>query len=205
VRLKREFIGTEHILLGIFMQDGPAARILKDHQIDLKRVRQAVEKLVPPTSAATDTFGQIPFSPHCKRAIELAADEADRLGHEVIVAEHLLIGLVVRGEGTAAGVLKSLGIDLESLRAKVLEAIGGASKENSDTRTGGERDASLSGRAQRVMRAAIQLAGMKRADSVTPEHLLWAILWEQGPAAEFLDGYGIRKEDVEGLLDQPRG
>jgi len=124
-RLNSEVIGTEHILLGI-AQEGQsiAAKVLHSMQIDFKRVRQEIEKLVTPNTSPTVTLGQIPLSPRAKRVIELAGEIAQQLGQEAIATEHLLLGLLKEAEGVAAQALQNLGVRLEEVRDKILEELG---------------------------------------------------------------------------------
>ena len=111
-RLNSEFIGTEHILLGIIQEGGGvAAKVLKNLNIDMRRIRQEVEKLVSPGSS-TIQLGQIPFSPRAKRVIELSGEAAAALGHDIIGTEHLLLGLLKEQEGVAAQVLMNLGMKM---------------------------------------------------------------------------------------------
>ncbi|MBI2930915.1 MAG: AAA family ATPase, partial [Planctomycetes bacterium] len=124
-RLNSEFIGTEHILLGIIQEGGGvAAKVLKNLNVDLKRIRQEIEKLITPSSSPTVTLGQLPFSPRAKRVIELAGEAASQLGHDVIGTEHLLLGLLKENEGIAAQVLTNLGLKLDEVRDMVLEVLG---------------------------------------------------------------------------------
>ncbi len=124
-RLNSEFIGTEHILLGIIQEGGGvAAKVLKNLNVDLKRIRQEIEKLITPSTSPTVTLGQLPFSPRAKRVIELAGEAASSLGHDVIGTEHLLLGLLKENEGIAAQVLTNLGLKLDEVRDMVLEVLG---------------------------------------------------------------------------------
>src|SRR3990172_592572 len=124
-RLNSEFIGTEHILLGIIQEGGGvAAKVLKNLNVDLKRIRQEIEKLITPSTSPTVTLGQLPFSPRAKRVIELAGDAASQLGHDVIGTEHLLLGLLKENEGIAAQVLTNLGLKLDEVRDTVLDCLG---------------------------------------------------------------------------------
>lgn len=126
-RLHGEFIGTEHILLGIVAEGGGVAiKVLKNLNVDLKKVRQEVEKLITPSTEPTVTLGQLPFSPRSKRVIELAGEAASQLGHEVVGTEHLLLGLIKENEGIAAQVLTNLGLKLEEARDMVVEVLGSA-------------------------------------------------------------------------------
>ncbi len=118
--LNHGYIGTEHLLLGLVREgDGVAARVLKDLGVDLPKVRQAVEDIVG--RGKRTTVGRIGLTPRTKRVIELAVDEARRLGHHYIGTEHLLLGLAREGNGIAADVLASLGVSLDAVRRRTLE------------------------------------------------------------------------------------
>lgn len=124
-RLLGEFIGTEHILLGIAMEGGGvAAKVLKNLNIDLKKIVIEVERLVKAPSTPPNILGQMPFSPRAKRVIELAGEAASQLGHDVIGTEHLLLGLLKENEGIAAQILINLGMKLDEVRDMVLEVLG---------------------------------------------------------------------------------
>ena len=116
-RFNHNYIGTEHILLGLVREtEGVAARVLSGLGVDLTKVRSAVEFIIgrgekPPQ-------GEIGLTPRAKKVVELAVDEARRMNHTYIGTEHLLIGLLREGEGVAAGVLESLGVTLEKVRAE---------------------------------------------------------------------------------------
>jgi ATP-dependent Clp protease ATP-binding subunit ClpC len=121
-RFNHNYIGTEHILLGLVREgDGVAARVLGNLGIELHKVRSAVEFIIG--RGDRPTMGDIGLTPRAKRVIELAVDEARRLNHHYIGTEHLLLGLVREGEGIAAGVLESLGVSLEKVRAQVIEVL----------------------------------------------------------------------------------
>jgi len=116
-RFNHNYIGTEHILLGLVREtDGVAARVLASLNIELSKVRSAVEFIIGRGDRAAS--GEIGLTPRSKKVIELAVDEARRLNHHYIGTEHLLIGLMREGEGVAAGVLESLGVNLEKVRAE---------------------------------------------------------------------------------------
>jgi ATP-dependent Clp protease ATP-binding subunit ClpC len=122
-RLNQEFIGTEHVLLGIAQEGGGvAAKVLALLGIGLPRIRAEVEKLVAPNPEPPKYAGQIPFSPRCKRVIELSGEAASQLGQDCVGTEHLLIGLIKENEGIGAQVLHgSLGLRLDTVVAKVKE------------------------------------------------------------------------------------
>ena len=117
--LKHNYIGTEHILLGLLREEeGLAARVLESLDITVERVRAQVVRIVG--SGEEITSGQIPFTPRAKKVLELALREALSLGHNYIGTEHILLGLVREGEGIAAGALESLGVSLEKVRSQVM-------------------------------------------------------------------------------------
>ncbi|CAA7039330.1 unnamed protein product [Microthlaspi erraticum] len=121
-RLGHNFVGTEQILLGLIEEGtGIAAKVLKSMGINLKDARVEVEKIIGRGSGSTD----IPFTPRAKRVLEFSLEEARQLGHYYIGTEHLLLGILREGEGVAARVLKSLGLDLNDVRTQVILMIGG--------------------------------------------------------------------------------
>ncbi len=116
-RFNHNYIGTEHILLGLVREgDGVAAKVLANLGVELNKVRSAVEFIIG--RGDRTVLGEIGLTPRAKKVIELAVDEARRLNHSYIGTEHLLLGLVREGEGIAAGVLESLGVNLERVRAE---------------------------------------------------------------------------------------
>ena len=138
-RFNHNYIGTEHILLGLVREtEGVAARVLSGLSVDLTKVRSAVEFIIG--RGERPAQGEIGLTPRAKKVVELAVDEARRMNHTYIGTEHLLIGLLREGEGVAAGVLESLGVNLEKVRAethRILSNSGGSgsSSSRSTTRT----------------------------------------------------------------------
>jgi len=125
-RFNHDYIGTEHILLGLIREgEGVAASVLQKLGVSLEKIRLEIEKLVQP-GPTTQIIGDIPFTPRAKKALELAAEEARALGHNYIGTEHLLLGLIREGEGMASQVLLNLGLDLNSVRNEVMELLGSA-------------------------------------------------------------------------------
>jgi len=123
-RLNHEYIGTEHILLGLVQEgSGVAANVLKNLDIDLKKIRQEVEKIVK-TGPSMVTMGQLPFTPRAKKVLELALEEASNLGHNYIGTEHILLGLIKEQDGKAAHVLQNLTVKLDTVREEVLDFLG---------------------------------------------------------------------------------
>ena len=116
-RFNHNYIGTEHILLGLVREtEGVVARVLVNLGIDLNKVRAAVEFIIG--RGEKPVQGEIGLTPRAKKVIELAVDEARRMNHSYIGTEHLLVGLLREGEGVASGVLESLGVTLEKVRAE---------------------------------------------------------------------------------------
>src|SRR6187431_1465226 len=118
-RFNHNYIGTEHLLLGLVREgEGVAARVLENMNVELSKVRTAVEFIIG--RGDRPVVGEVGLTPRAKRVIKLAIDEARRLGHNYIGTEHLLLGLVREGEGIAAGVLESLGVSLDKVRSQVI-------------------------------------------------------------------------------------
>lgn len=125
-RFNHDYIGTEHILLGLIREgEGVACAVLQNLGVDLERLRIEIEKLISPGSSAS-VLGDIPFTPRAKKALELAAEEAHNLGHNYIGTEHILLGLIREGEGLASQVLFSLGVDLRKIREEISSLLGGS-------------------------------------------------------------------------------
>src|SRR5690348_6870356 len=121
-RYQHNYIGTEHLLLGLVREgEGVAAKVLLKLGIELNRVRSSVEFIIGRGDRIV--LGQIGLTPRAKKVIELAIDEARRLNHHYIGTEHLLLGLVREGEGIAAGVLESLGVNLERVRSETIRVL----------------------------------------------------------------------------------
>src|SRR3954464_15124202 len=122
--LNHNYIGTEHILLGLIHEgEGVAAKALESLNISLEAVRQQVEEIIGQGQAAPT--GHIPFTPRAKKVLELSLREALQLGHNYIGTEHILLGLIREGEGVAAQVLQKLGADLNRVRQTVIQLLHG--------------------------------------------------------------------------------
>ncbi|MBM3973008.1 MAG: ATP-dependent Clp protease ATP-binding subunit [Planctomycetes bacterium] len=131
MKFNHEYIGTEHILLGLVQEgSGVAANVLKNMTIDLEKIRHEVEKIVK-TGPSMVTMGQLPFTPRAKKVLELSLEEASQLSHNYIGTEHLLLGLIRENEGIAAQVLMNLGVKLDEVREEVLEFLGASEGSNS--------------------------------------------------------------------------
>jgi len=123
-RFNHDYIGTEHILLGLVREgEGVAAAVLASFGLSPEKIRLEVEKLVQP-GPTTVISGDLPFTPKAKKVIELAMEEARSLGHNYIGTEHLLLGLIREGEGVASQVLMNMGLELEKVREEVMNLLG---------------------------------------------------------------------------------
>ena len=123
-RFNHEYIGTEHVLLGLVKEgSGVAANVLKRLDVDLRKIRLEVEKIVQ-SGPDMVTMGKLPQTPRAKKVIEYAMEEARNLNHNYVGTEHLLLGLLREKEGVAAQVLMNLGLKLEDVREEVLNLLG---------------------------------------------------------------------------------
>ena len=136
-RMRQNYIGTEHLLLGLIREDGGVAgRVLRELGLEADRVQEIVERL---TGTGTSSGGKIDLSPGTQQVLEFAVDEARRLGHHYIGTEHLLLGLVRYGEGIANDVLKKLGVTPEQIRKQTRRVL---QESSSSRRSSGERKSS---------------------------------------------------------------
>ena len=123
-RFNHEYIGTEHVLLGLVKEgSGVGATVLKNLDVDIKKLRLEVEKLVK-SGPDMVTMGKLPQTPRAKKVIEYAIEEARSLNHNYVGTEHILLGLLRESEGIAAQVLMNLGLKLEDVRQEVLNLLG---------------------------------------------------------------------------------
>jgi ATP-dependent Clp protease ATP-binding subunit ClpC len=141
-RLNHDYVGTEHILLGLIaLGEGVAAQVLANLGVDLRRVRSEIEKIVG-TGDNVMLLGEIPFTPRAKKVLEYAVEEAQHMGHSYVGTEHLLLGLIREEEGVAARVLENLGLRLEVVREEVLNLLGeGQSQQQQQGGGGGQPQA----------------------------------------------------------------
>jgi len=161
-RFNHNYIGTEHILLGLVREgDGVAAKVLANLGVELNKVRSAVEFIIG--RGDRTVLGEIGLTPRAKKVIELAVDEARRLSHSYIGTEHLLLGLVREGEGIAAGVLESLGVNLERVRAETTRIL--SQSQPQAAAAGGSR---ASSRTPTVDQLGIDLTQAARNNQLDP-------------------------------------
>lgn len=220
-RLNHNYIGTEHLLLGLVREaDGVAAKVLQRQGVELNTLRSSIEFIVGRGDRIV--LGEIGLTPRSKAVIELAVDEALRLNHRYIGTEHLLLGLLREGEGIGVGSLESLGVSVERLRAETLRVLGqsgsphNASPPTSATRQEGDftyaplsnaRAASmqidgLNEDTQHVLALAQLEAHYLHVDAIGDEHILLGLVLEgRSYAAQALDQHGATILAVRRALD----
>jgi len=194
IRFNHNYIGVEHLLLGLVREgEGVAARVLNSLGVELSRARTSVEFIIG-RGDATASPSEITLSPRTKRVIELAIDEARKLGHSHVGTEHLLLGVVREGQGVASGVLESLGVGLEKVRHQVIATLG---QQHPETDAAAAASAGVGtpagavhmtrshptasvdrfdGSSQRALARAYWEAGRANDKEVAPHHLLRGLL-----------------------------
>src|SRR5215469_6918773 len=199
-RFQHNYIGTEHLLLGLVREgEGVAAKVLNNLGVELNKVRGAVEFIIGRGDRIV--IGEIGLTPRAKKVIELAVDEARRLSHHYIGTEHLLLGLVREGNGIAAGVLESLGVNLERVRTQTIRVLGHAG----DTPAEGSTEKATPRRAEalaKVLQLAQEEARLFQHDHVGTEHLLLGLLREgDGIAAKVLSNLGVELDKLRTAVE----
>ena len=147
-RFNHEYIGTEHVLLGLIKEgSGVAANVLKNLDVDLRKIRLEVEKLVQ-SGPDMVTMGKLPQTPRAKKVIEYSMEEARNLNHNYVGTEHILLGLLREQEGVAAQVLMNLGLKLEEVREEVLNLLGHGLEGSEGSERGGTERGGQAGSAE---------------------------------------------------------
>jgi len=185
IRLNHKYIGTEHLLLGLIREgEGVAARVLDSLGVESSKVRTAVTFMIDRGDSATSP-SKIKLSPRAKKVIELAIDEARKLGHDHVGTEHLLLGLVREGEGMAPRVLESLGVSPVKVRHQVIAMLGqqhDATPPRTASRTGPfDRFTDTS---RRVLALAGDEAIRMSHKHLGTEHVLIGLLQTDGTTAQ---------------------
>jgi ATP-dependent Clp protease ATP-binding subunit ClpA len=208
IRFNHNYMGTEHLLMGLVREgEGVAARVLDSLGVELSKVRQAIEFTIGRGDATTSP-SQISLNPQMKRAIQLAVEEARKLGHGAVGTEHLLLGIVRQSDSAGAKVLGGLGVDLERVRHNVIATLGqthaGTATESivvshstgefAGGRSGGPFDR-FNDRAKRVLAFAQDEAIRFNHNYIGTEHVLLGLLREkEGVAAHALQSLGAELE-----------
>ena len=166
--LNHNYIGTEHILLGLIHEgEGVAAKALESLGISLEAVRQQVEEIIGQGQQAPS--GHIPFTPRAKKVLELSLRESMQLGHNYIGTEHILLGLIREGEGVAAQVLVRLGADLSRVRQQVIELLHGYQGKEPATTSDLDERIALAEQCQRLSSEIDRLHDLLRRHGIDPE------------------------------------
>jgi len=200
--LNHNYIGTEHILLGLIHEgEGVAAQVLEALSISLEAVRSQVREIIG--EGQTPPAGHIPFTPRAKKTLELSLREALQLKHNYIGTEHILLRLIREGEGVAAQVLEKLGADLLRTRQAVLEVLSGRSSAPTiETTEVAERLA----RVEEVERRAAEVAAEFESDQVEPEHhWIAALRLNLEQMEEAVEAYRAKLRKAERRLSERRG
>jgi bifunctional DNase/RNase len=214
-RFQHNYIGTEHLLLGLVREgEGVAAQVLSNLGVQLNKVRSAVEFIIGRGDRIV--LGESGLTLRAKKVIELAMDEARRLNHHYIGTEHLLLGLVREGEGIAAGVLESLGVNLEKVRAQTIQALSQAGAPQVVSRSrfsqthliqslmevGDERFDTFTVQVSRVLSRAEEEAQLFQHDFIGTEHLTLALTREsKGVAASVLSSLGVELTKIRSAVE----
>jgi ATP-dependent Clp protease ATP-binding subunit ClpC len=201
--LSHNYIGTEHILLGlIHEQEGVAAKVLEALGISVETVRGKVESIIG-AGEGTPT-GHIPFTARSKKVLELSLREALQLGHNYIGTEHILLGLIREGEGVGAQILVNLGADLSAVRGAILQQLSGTGRGPRLTAPGFGPPRQTPAAAK----AGVEARRLAGSGPVGSHHYLLALLNdEQSVAAKALEGLGVTRQSLKEKLDaiEPAG
>ena len=191
--LRHNFIGTEHVLLGLIKEgSGVAAKVLGQLGVHMEETRETVLKTIGPGSPDTDLSGKPPFTPRSKKVLELSLREAIALGHNYIGTEHLLLGLITEGEGVAAQILIQKGVVPATVRATVMAELAkyGPAK----------RDATHTPAGSSLEFAARAAAGV---NAVGTHHYLLAMANDPTSlAGKILASLGVMAEGVRSRIDE---
>jgi len=199
IRFNHNYIGTEHILLGLIREEeGVAARSLRTLGVELDKARTALGFIVGRGDAVT-TPSEITLSPRTKKIIELAIDEARKLGQTRVSTEHILLGLAREGEGIASGILESLGVTMDKVRHVVIETLGQMKPDLAKTVYSNTLFQSgpfdlLDDGAKRVLAIAEEEARQMRHNWIGTEHMLIALARSDGVAQRTLTELGVTLE-----------
>ena len=190
--LNHNFIGTEHILLGLIHEgEGVAAKALESLGVSLEAVKTEVEAAIGPASSTSS--GSPPFTPRAKKVLELSLREALQLGHNYIGTEHMLLGIVREGEGVAVAVLTTFGVDLNRVRRAVLQLLEGYVGSP-------VKGTQMTVAANRALAMARVLS---ESELVGTHDILLALFDQEGSAAaRVLIGAGIERATVKALIDE---
>ncbi len=201
IRFNHNYIGTEHLLIGLIREEeGVAARALNTLGVELDKARTALGFIIGRGEAAT-TPSEITLSPRTKKVIELAVDEARKLGQARVSTEHILLGLAREGEGIASGILESLGVTMDKVRHTVIETLGQmkpapATNVYSNTVVQSGPFDLLDDGAKRVLAVAEEEARQMRHNWIGTEHMMIALIRADGIAQRALQELGVKLDEA---------
>lgn len=206
--LHHEYVGTEHILLGLVREgEGVASTALQNLGVDQDRLRDTIETIVKKGNPGARTGPDLPYTSRAKKVLELAMKEARELNHSYVGTEHLLLGLIEEQKGIAAQVLVDAGATLDAVRGEVLRILGTEMTEAQPPLRRLKRRAALASvalaeRARRVVARAYDIASERGAASVTGAHVALAILEHgEGAANAVLDRLSIDRLALRAALE----
>lgn len=213
-RLHHEYVGTEHILLGLIREgEGVASTALQNLGVDQDQLHDTIESVVKTGSPSAHTGPDLPYTSRAKKVLELAMKEARELNHSYVGTEHLLLGLIEEEKGIAAQVLVDAGATLDAVRAEVFRILGTEMQEGGETRASqltrrrpkrlaALASVALAERARRVVARAYDIAAERGAGSVTGAHVAIAILEHgEGAANAVLDRLAIDRLALRAALE----
>lgn len=204
-RFDHEYIGTEHILLGLVKEgSGVAANVLKNLDVDIRKIRQEVEKLVQ-TGPKMVIAGKLPHTPRAKKVIEYALEEARGLGHNYVGTEHLLLGLLREPEGVGRQVLVNLGLIVDEVRQEVLNLLGHgmeATDPVTQIPSRWRQGLDLSDGAVELLEQAAREAQQRDEGVISTAHLLLGMLSRESSPGAVLQQLGISSEAVMTEMDK---
>ena len=214
-RLHHEYVGTEHILLGLVREgEGVATTVLTNLGVHLDDIRYAIEKAVKTGAPSTAAGPDLPYTSRAKKVLELAMNEAREMDHSFVGTEHLLLGVMREERGIGAQVLADFGVNLEQARAETLRLLGGV-KGAPPSESRSSHDAAvtphkitrnvrtahrISGNTQKVLVVAQKEAGRLGSSHVDAAHIALAILKTNSPARVLLTALGAQPDSLYGKL-----
>jgi ATP-dependent Clp protease ATP-binding subunit ClpA len=212
IRFNHNYIGTEHLLLGLVREgEGVAARVLESLGVKLSSVRQAVEFTIG-RGDSTKTPTEITLAPQVKKVIDLAVDEARKLGHSHVGTEHLLLGIVLESESPAAKILASFGVSLETVRQNVIATLGQPHREvgaSAPPASSFQSSRGFAGPFDRFDEGAKHVLALAQDEAIRHNHnyigtehiLIGLIREEKGIAARTLQRLGVELEKARTALE----
>jgi len=208
-RLNHEYVGTEHLLLGLTREgEGVAAAVLTNLNVELEEIIRTIDATVKKGKTPQTRGLDLPYTSRAKKVLELAMSEARELSHSYVGSEHLLLGLLREEKGIAAQVLVAAGLTLESARAETLRLLGGeAGRVVSDARffhSYDETEFVFSPSVSRILHLARDAATILRQPLIDTEHLLIALVGEDGTAVSLLRSLSTPVEQIAERLTARR-